>query len=49
VPDISPEEAAALAAEDAALAAEEAAEQAELERVDAFIKQARQNVKDLKF
>ena len=49
VPDISPEEAAALVAEDAALAAEEAAEQAELERVDAFIKQARQNVKDLKF
>ena len=40
VPDISPEEAAALAAE-------EAAEEAELAAVDAFLKQAHQNVRDI--
>ena len=47
VPDISPEEAAAQAKEEAALAAADAAEAAELAAVDAFIKQARETVKDL--
>lgn len=47
VPDISPEEAAALAAEEAELAAAEAAEEAELAAVDAFLKRAQQTVKDL--